>query len=100
MTTTPDPTSLVEYRLAQVERAMEKVTEAIQDFRVDLATKAEVEAVRQEGARGMEALEARLADLEKAQAAQRPWAAPAAAGGGLLAVLAMLGTAWQAAHGG
>lgn len=99
MTATPEPT-LVEYRLARVEQAMDKVTDAIQDFRVDLATKAEVEAVRQEAARGLEALEARVDGLEKAQAAQRPWAAPAAAGGGLLAVLAMLGTAWQAAHGG
>lgn len=85
----PEPT-LVEYRLARVEQAMDKVTEAIQDFRVDLATKAEVQALREE-------MERRLKPLEEDRVANRPWVAPTAL---LSAVAAVLGGAWSVTHGG
>lgn len=82
----------MEYRLGRLEQAVDKLAEVVTEFRVELATKAEVEALRSE-------MDGRVRRLEENQAAQRPWAAPAAAGSGLLAVMATVVTAWQASHG-
>lgn len=85
----PEPPSLVEYRLAQVEKSVERLVEVVTDFRMELATKTEVQALREE-------MDRRLKPLEEDRIAHRPWVAPTAALGAIAAVVT---AAWQAAHG-